>query len=139
MIALTILASLQCPAQADPEGCYSGARKAIASAKKIEYYPNGWDEETKAKFEEIDYVYNGIVLSGTGGDFMKKEPVRIVATVKRDDRGVCVSEEVIYPVWSELNHAHVLRSIIFYRYGVPVKNVKGQLFYCGLDKKQHAI
>lgn len=137
LIALVVAVLLQSPAQADPEGTFSGARAAIQRSK-IEYFADGWDEETTAKFEEIDYVYNGIILSGTGGDFMKKEPVRIIATVSQENGSVNVKEEVIYPVWSDLNKAHVLRNVIFDR-KVATKKVKGQKSYLGLDRKWHPV
>lgn len=137
LIAMAVLVLACQPVSADPSGTAAGATKAIAKAlakrKKIEYFV-GWTPKTYAYFEDIDYRYNGMMLADGIGDFMKNEPPRVIAepNVKKGT----LTEEVIYPVWSKLNRAHVLRNYIL-KSQLKVSKVNGKRVFYGIDHKQH--
>lgn len=121
---------LALPANANPEGTQAGALKALAVAKKhnkeIRYFNS--QNEAQPELEEKAYCYEGMQLSDSCGDFMKNEPVMVIHDGTKKGK---VTEEVIYPVWSSLNHAHVLRSARITRQVPAGKD------FTGLDGKKH--
>lgn len=134
--ALVIFVITAQPAMADPEGTKAGAQKEIARYKrqhrKIKYYPS-W-KSAEAEINEMAYCYEGMQL-GTNQDFMKNHAIMVIChSKKRKGSNVALTEEVIYPVWSSTNHAHVLRAVIFER-TVPVSKEQ----YKGIDGKTHKL
>jgi hypothetical protein len=121
----------------DPEGTESGARKEIQRYIKenrgIIYFDR---PESIVEFllETIDYTYGGMML-GTDEDFMKDHAI-IIIVVEEQKKGtnVVLTEDVVYPVWSKKNEAHVLRDAVITT-TVKVENGK----FIGLDGLTHRV
>lgn len=122
LILIALLACLACPVSAQtrlgslwntkgPSGTVAGARAALTRAKKLHWKINYFKSSKAAKpfLEDFAYEAEGMQLSGCGGDFMK-DTIIIVGTSK-------THMEVVYPVWSKKNGAHVLRGVQVPRYG----------------------
>lgn len=144
LLLILALLCLQMPAQADPTGTEALARKAITKAirqhKPIKYYVR-WTPKTLAYFQEKGDTYEGMQMAGRCvGDFMKNEPIHIIAEpgALRGGRSLSVTEEVIFPMFSPRNDAHVLRNFIIHR-RVPVFKVRGKRAFTGLDLKAHTF
>jgi hypothetical protein len=136
LLLLTLFLAL--PTFADPVGTVKGATAAIAKAKRQHQRIKYWESWKRAKpaIEQKAYCYEGMML-GTDIDFMKNEPPMIyIENVGPMKDGKCtVTEEVIYPVWSTRNRAHVLRYAQINR----TVSVDKKRHFTGVDGKVHTL
>lgn len=150
LVVVAAFAADDLPVQASvgdgPEGTVRGALACIdryRNSKKLRSkfkYFDSWESAEK-EVNDMAYAYEGMVLEQPRiGDFMKNHEIVIICMSKKYIKGYLhVVEEVIYPVWSKRNNAHVLR-------GVPVRRIirssgvyKGKRAYRGLDGQVHFV
>lgn len=137
-IALIACVFIALPAFADVEGTIAGTTKAIAKAKKQQkpiLYWESW-KAAEATISDKEYCYEWMMLN-TNEDFMKNEPLMIYVEGATKIKGgqSTITEEVIYPVWSERNSRHVLRFAQVQR----TVSVDSHNRYRGLDDKLHTL
>jgi hypothetical protein len=132
-IALLIAA----PAHPETFGTKAGALNALKQSQKNHQHIIYFDSMDLAMptLVEKANVYEGLMLDGSAGDFMKDEPLTVIrkGIARRGDGTALVVEQVVYPVWSAMNKQHVLRSAIVSR----MVSISPSGVYTGLDGKKH--
>ncbi|MBY0545832.1 MAG: hypothetical protein K2W95_00935 [Candidatus Obscuribacterales bacterium] len=125
---------------ADPSLTLPTALKTIARYKRqhlpIQYYDSMADGSPfDREIQDMAYCYEGMMLASRE-DFMKNHKIMIARHyAKVSGNTVKIRDEIIAPVFSARNDAHVLRNVVT-TYTRPL--LKGRQ-YLGIDGRLHKV